>query len=86
MAGKYGKRKRPVGRKPPAKRRKFMKKKPRYVPKKPISMGVEVYRINLLKQTATDLVHLAGSETNGPANSKIYLGAMWNRHSTTTRS
>lgn len=87
MAGKFRGRK-PVGRKPPVKgRRKFVrKKKTRFVPKKPISIGTEVLRLNLQKQAAVSLQHQAGTALLGPANSKIFLPAMWNQHTTQTDS
>ena len=80
MAGKY--RRKPVGRKPPAKKRKFVrKKKPMYKPKKPISLGTEVYQMRLATQTDTISAH-SGSESLGPKNSLIVLPSWFNSAST----
>jgi hypothetical protein len=81
MAGKY--RRKPVGRKPPAKgRRKFVrKKKTRFVPRKPIARGVECYQVRLAEQSAT-LSQNAGSALLGPKNSEIIFDA-W-RHASHT--
>lgn len=85
MAGKYRGRK-PVGRRPPAKRRKFVKKKkPRFVPKKPIAMGVECYQFRLSTQSTT-LSANTGSVVNGPANSEICLPAGFSANTVCTDS
>ena len=80
MAGKYRGRK-PVGRRPPAKKRKFIKKKPRFVPRKPIAMGVETYQFRLGSQSAT-LTSNSSSADNGPKNSLICLPAGFNSATT----
>lgn len=59
--------------------RAFRKK--RYVARKPISVGTEVYQIRLASQSA-NLVAVSGSTTNGPANSLIMLPAFFSQHST----
>ena len=72
-----------MGRKPPGKKRKqFVKRKnPLYKPKKPISLGTEVYQFRLATQSTT-VPALAASEANGPKNSKILLPAGFSQHTT----
>lgn len=58
--------------------RQFRKK--RYVPKKPISLGTEVYQI-WVEGVNRNLVVNAGNPTNGPKNSVIILPAGFDQNS-----
>ena len=62
--------------------RKFRQK--RYVPKKPISQGTEVFQYRLSPQAAVSLQAIAASNTNGPKNSFVFLPAGFSQHSTMT--
>lgn len=59
--------------------RAFRKK--RYVPKKPISVGTEIYQMRLGAQSSL-LSQNTGSVVNGPANSLIMLPAGFSQHTT----
>jgi hypothetical protein len=60
-------------------------RKTRYVPKKPIALGVECYQIRLAAQSTT-LSQNAGSALLGPKNSTIMLSGMFHASHTVTDS
>lgn len=59
--------------------RAFRKK--RFVPKKPISVGTEIFQFRLATQSST-VAYQAASESDGPKNSKILMPAGFSQHTT----
>lgn len=55
-------------------KRKFVKKKPLFKPRKPVSLGTEVYQL-WVEGVNRNLVYNAGSATNGPKSSQLILPA-----------
>ena len=60
-------------------KRKFVKRKPLFKPRKPVSMGTEVYQL-WVEGVNRNLIANTGSVANGPKNSQLILPAGFDQH------